>query len=442
MPQPVGRGPGRPARAAAGSGPRRGSAAGRPDGHGDRAAALGRCPGGRGADARRRARPIRPAEPADRTAPGAPCLPCRRPGARSSRGRRRRHRGRRARPTRMPVAYSSSSAARSRRWTGSSSSAATAATSSSAAAERWASTGGSVRWRLGAVSRREGSVSIRPVRSSQPKKVRSEAERACDRGARGTAARQHSEPGPQVGEGHGAQRRVVVGGPDLVEEDAHVTHVGTHRVRGPATFGAQVAFERGQRVGTDDIHARSVSPHGPQRNDTPRSQPRSCLLVAAASCASGRRPWCTSPSPRVRRGCRRAVAPRTPRGGGDPVDGRGAVHRHGRPDPVGLGVEVVPGLARNRPGPAAGSRSSPIRAASSATSAASVTSTASVSRTSAWQPAEVMLVTGPGTAPTGRWCSRAALAVVRDPDRRLASTTTVALASRAMIRLRARKRER
>ena len=83
-----------------------------------------------------------------------------------------------------------------------------------------------------------------------------------------------------------------------------------------------------------------------------------------------------------------------------------------------------------------------MRAASSATSAASVTSTASVSRISAWQPAEAMLVTGPGTAPTGRWWSRASRAVVSDPDRRLASTTTVARARVAMIRLRARKRER
>ena len=51
-------------------------------------------------------------------------------------------------------------------------------------------------------------------------------------------------------------------------------------------------------------------------------------------------------------------------------------------------------------------------------------------------------MTGPGTAPTGRWCSLAALAVVSDPERRLASTTTVARASRAMIRLRARNRDR
>ena len=72
------------------------------------------------------------------------------------------------------------------------------------------------------------------------------------------------------------------------------------------------------------------------------------------------------------------------------------------------------------------------------TSSALVTRTARASRISWWQPDEVIDVIGPGTAPTGRPASIACLTVLREPDRRSASTTTVPRVIPAMRRLRAR----
>ncbi len=57
---------------------------------------------------------------------------------------------------------------------------------------------------------------------------------------------------------------------------------------------------------------------------------------------------------------------------------------------------------------------------------------------SSFGPALATLVTGPGTAPTPRPSSRAAMTVVIDPDRGLASGITVAPESAASRRLRAR----
>ena len=57
-------------------------------------------------------------------------------------------------------------------------------------------------------------------------------------------------------------------------------------------------------------------------------------------------------------------------------------------------------------------------------------------------PLEKRDVTGPGTAPTGRPSCSAKSAVVSDPERSVASTTTVAAASPAMRRLRATKHQR
>ena len=76
------------------------------------------------------------------------------------------------------------------------------------------------------------------------------------------------------------------------------------------------------------------------------------------------------------------------------------------------------------------------------TSSTSVTSTAYPSRQAWWHPAEVMLVTGPGTTPTGRAYSAAVRAVLSDPERRPASTTTVPAVIVAMSRLRVRNRDR
>ena len=57
-------------------------------------------------------------------------------------------------------------------------------------------------------------------------------------------------------------------------------------------------------------------------------------------------------------------------------------------------------------------------------------------------PAENRDVIGPGTASTGRPTCAAKSAVVSEPDRSAASTTTVSAASAAMIRLRATKHQR
>ena len=97
------------------------------------------------------------------------------------------------------------------------------------------------------------------------------------------------------------------------------------------------------------------------------------------------------------------------------------------------------------------------RAAAAATSAASRAAsgprrwsrTSRVSRTTAapaasspFVPAEKREVTGPGTAATGRPSCAAKSAVVSEPERSAASTTTVSAASPAMIRLRATKFQR
>ena len=57
-------------------------------------------------------------------------------------------------------------------------------------------------------------------------------------------------------------------------------------------------------------------------------------------------------------------------------------------------------------------------------------------------PAAKRDVTGPGTAPTGRPSWAAKSAVVSEPDRSVASTTTVSAASAAISRLRATKHQR
>ncbi len=75
-------------------------------------------------------------------------------------------------------------------------------------------------------------------------------------------------------------------------------------------------------------------------------------------------------------------------------------------------------------------------------SAALVTRVARCSRISAWQPADIADVTGPGTAINGRRRSLARRAVAMVPLRSAASTTVVPLATAAMTRLRARKPRR
>ena len=57
-------------------------------------------------------------------------------------------------------------------------------------------------------------------------------------------------------------------------------------------------------------------------------------------------------------------------------------------------------------------------------------------------PAEKRDVTGPGTAPTGRPSCCAKSAVVSEPERSVASTTTVSAARPAISRLRATKHQR
>jgi hypothetical protein len=64
------------------------------------------------------------------------------------------------------------------------------------------------------------------------------------------------------------------------------------------------------------------------------------------------------------------------------------------------------------------------------------------SRSSAFAPAERQVVTGPGTAPTSRPRSAANSAVMSEPERSAASTTTVMCASAAISRLRAGNAQR
>jgi hypothetical protein len=61
---------------------------------------------------------------------------------------------------------------------------------------------------------------------------------------------------------------------------------------------------------------------------------------------------------------------------------------------------------------------------------------------SAFVPLEKREVTGPGTAPTGRPSCCAKSAVVSEPERSVASTTTVRAARPAISRLRATKHQR
>ena len=107
---------------------------------------------------------------------------------------------------------------------------------------------------------------------------------------------------------------------------------------------------------------------------------------------------------------------------------------------------AVPSAARrHRRGPrSAVSRRAPavVRPprASSAIWSASTTHTASNSRSSRWHPADAGLVTGPGTAPSGRPSAAACPAVLSEPDRMPASSTTVASLAAAISRLRCRNR--
>ncbi len=75
----------------------------------------------------------------------------------------------------------------------------------------------------------------------------------------------------------------------------------------------------------------------------------------------------------------------------------------------------------------------------SSTSAAEVSAVAPV-RSNAFVPVDNALVISPGTANTSRPSSSARSAVIRAPLRSLASTTTVAAARPAMMRLRAGNR--
>ena len=60
------------------------------------------------------------------------------------------------------------------------------------------------------------------------------------------------------------------------------------------------------------------------------------------------------------------------------------------------------------------------------------------SRSSRWHPAEAALVTGPGTAPRGRPSDTPCPAVLSEPLRHPASTTTTAPARAAINRFRCR----
>ena len=93
-------------------------------------------------------------------------------------------------------------------------------------------------------------------------------------------------------------------------------------------------------------------------------------------------------------------------------------------------------------GPGSGSSNTrPVAPASSSSASAASPISGAPAWISACVPADSRLVTGPGTAPTARPSSAAKSAVVSEPERSVAWTTTVAAPSAAMMRLRAMKHQ-
>ena len=99
------------------------------------------------------------------------------------------------------------------------------------------------------------------------------------------------------------------------------------------------------------------------------------------------------------------------------------------------------GVPRERSG-VPSTATSPAPPITCTTSVTEITSVAggSVALSRKWHPADIVEVTGPGTAMTGRSRRRACPAVFMAPDRSAASTTTVPVAKAAISLLRVRKR--
>ena len=163
---------------------------------------------------------------------------------------------------------------------------------------------------------------------------------AGDRRPRRPATGQRPRARPAGRRGVPRAEPVVVVGPGARRGTTPTSaHVGTHGVGGPATLGAQVALERGQRVGTDDgPRARCRSPGADtacRRHDT---RHRRSSGAAGLVRLDGRRhgsplrralrqrppsddePVGLEGRPRI---ADAASRPRAPAARGDPVDGRG-----------------------------------------------------------------------------------------------------------------------
>ena len=375
-------------------------------------------PGGR-VRGRRRAR----GEPALRTARHAPWIPCRAPAVSRGRNPGRRCRGRRARTRAPPIRRAPRASRESRSATGSPRRRALGEPVEQPRTASAVATLGSVRPRLGATRRRLGSAATRPVSAAHAKKPRAAAVRraSVDRASpRCVACQSHSRSCSRSTSVTSASATVAA------------------RSRRSARYARTVAGER-----------RRTRRGAARRPQPPRRAP----WLQHAPSADGVAPRRTALSPMAQPDARGATRCHSAwlRPRGEKAQDR---HRH-PPAPSAAAGDVghLPPCARAhrvenaghssvRPRPLSEPSTGGSNSAgegppsSSSTSSALVTHRASNSRRSRWHPAEAALVTGPGTAPSGRESAAACPAVLSDPLRQPASTTTVASASAAMSRLR------
>ena len=139
------------------------------------------------------------------------------------------------------------------------------------------------------------------------------------------------------------------------------------------------------------------------------------------------------------------VAEQLEAGEGSGGSGAGEAERGGD----AVAALLSPARPRPAPRPGSGSSAGPAASIRFAPGPSIASSTSWASRTTQAPPASRLLgpaeareVTGPGTAPRSRPRSAARSAVISEPERAAASTTTVIPASAAMIRLRAGKVQR
>ena len=306
--------------------------------------------------------------------------------------------------------------------------------------------------RLGATSRSDGSV-VDPSGAGGP--AEEGAQRPLPSDGRCVAPRRdrtrRGGPARSAGRAATTSSRAVTPHSRLEEgqQAAHVTEVGAGGVLGATPLGTQVRARRSapRACRRSSLTPATVAGHAPA-SSTPRRTaldaapatagrrlPRRCSRLLAHSAAAG-----AAGASRRRRGATRPSAAGRPRQRDDLPLGQGSAqrerldadrgpHRQGRPHHrLGL-AQAVARVAPARLSPERGR--GPTSPTSSATSAASVTSSASRLRMSSWHPADTMRGHRPGhrRRPT-RESLVASAAVLREPERSPASTTTVPRAMR------------